>query len=91
MLYKNISCSVKTFYGVTFKPGEVKEVPGYINDTKMVVVDASELKRAIKQPNTPSEKPKKMTSEKSSVTPEVKSEEKLPEKNDDNKSSSSKE
>lgn len=29
--YKNISCSAKTFYGVTFKPGDVKEVPGYIN------------------------------------------------------------
>ncbi len=90
MLYKNISYSAKTFYGITFKPGEVKEVPGYINDIKMVVVDASELKRAIKQPMTPVEKPKK-SPEKISVTPEIRTEEKIADKNDDNKSSSSKE
>lgn len=28
--YKNNSSSVKTFYGVEFKPGEVHFVPGYI-------------------------------------------------------------
>ena len=38
MFYKNISYSDKTFYGVTFKPGEVAEVPGYINDMQMIVV-----------------------------------------------------
>lgn len=32
MFYKNISSATKTFYGVTFNPGEIKEVPGYIND-----------------------------------------------------------
>jgi hypothetical protein len=36
--YKNISCSVKTFYGVTFMPNDVKEVSGYINDRGMVRV-----------------------------------------------------
>lgn len=36
--YKNISYSAKTFYGVKFEPGEIKEVPGYINDAKMVRV-----------------------------------------------------
>ncbi len=36
--YKNISCSVKTFYGVTFEPNDVKEVPGYINDKGMTRV-----------------------------------------------------
>ena len=30
-IYKNHSHSVKTFHGVTFKPGETKEVPGVIN------------------------------------------------------------
>ena len=30
MFYKNNSVVTKTFYGVTFKPGEIKEVPGYI-------------------------------------------------------------
>lgn len=36
--YKNISFSAKTFYGVEFKPGEVKAVPGYINCPSMVRV-----------------------------------------------------
>jgi len=45
MFYKNISYSEKTFYGVKFKPGEVAEVPGYINDKQMIVV-----------PNKPSKK-----------------------------------
>ena len=34
--YKNISFSAKTFYGVEFKPGEIKSVPGYINCRGMV-------------------------------------------------------
>ena len=34
--YKNLSLTTKKFYGVTFKPGETKEVPGYINDPKFV-------------------------------------------------------
>lgn len=37
--YKNISLSVKTFHGVTFKPGEVKEVKDFINDDHMIVVE----------------------------------------------------
>lgn len=32
MFYQNISRATKTFYGVTFKPGEIHDVPGYIND-----------------------------------------------------------
>ena len=36
--YKNISFSAKTFYGVEFKPGETKSVPGYINCRGMVRV-----------------------------------------------------
>ncbi len=39
MYYKNVSCFAKTFYGVEFKPGEAKEVPGYVNDKHMIVVD----------------------------------------------------
>ena len=31
MVYRNNSVVAKTFYGVTFQPGETKEVPGYIN------------------------------------------------------------
>lgn len=35
MYYKNTSVTVKTFYNVTFKPGEIKEVSGYINHPQM--------------------------------------------------------
>lgn len=38
LVYKNNSLSVKTFYGVVFKPGDVKEVPGYINSNKFIRV-----------------------------------------------------
>lgn len=34
--YYNASHVEKCFYGVTFKPGETHEVPGYINDPKFV-------------------------------------------------------
>lgn len=36
--YKNITFSAKTFYGVVFEPGEVHEVPGFINSQGMVRV-----------------------------------------------------
>lgn len=36
MRYKNTSLTKKTFYGVVFMPGEVKDVPGFINDIKMI-------------------------------------------------------
>ena len=39
MFYKNVSASAKTFYGVTFKPGEIKEVPGFINVLYMIRVN----------------------------------------------------
>lgn len=38
MKYKNTSLLCKTFWGVTFKAGEVKEVSGYINDPAFVRV-----------------------------------------------------
>lgn len=37
MVYKNISSSTKIFYGVTFKPGDIREVPGYVNDRHMII------------------------------------------------------
>ena len=40
MFYKNNSVVTKTFYGVTFKPGEIKEVPGYINYKHFEIVAA---------------------------------------------------
>lgn len=36
--YRNTSVTAKTFYGTTFKPGEEHDVPGYINDPKMIRV-----------------------------------------------------
>ena len=39
MFYKNTSYSVKTFHGVTFQPGETKEVNEYINDLFVILVD----------------------------------------------------
>lgn len=68
--YKNTSLATKTFYGVTFKPGEVKEVPGYINDDRLVRVES-----------VPEEPPKRterktadMKSAKSSTTKQIKEE-----------------
>lgn len=36
MVYKNLSRTAMTFYGIIFNPGDVKEVPGYINHPKFV-------------------------------------------------------
>jgi len=36
--YKNSSNIPLTFYGVTFNPNEIKEVPGFINHIKMIRV-----------------------------------------------------
>ena len=58
MFYKNISYSVKTFYGVTFRPGETKEVGNYINDKLMILSDAPVNKTVIAQ-QKPSDKSKK--------------------------------
>lgn len=39
MKYKNISYTEATFYGITFKPGEIKDVPGYINNPHFIRVE----------------------------------------------------
>lgn len=38
MIYKNNSLVQKTFHGVTFKPGDIKEVSGYIHSKGFVRV-----------------------------------------------------
>lgn len=38
MLYKNTSFTTQTFYGVEFNPGEIKEVPGYINSPNFIKI-----------------------------------------------------
>lgn len=41
--YKNLSLATKTFYGVTFKPGDEKDVPGYINAPKFIRISKIEV------------------------------------------------
>ena len=53
--YKNLSHSVKTFYGVTFLPGDVKSVSGYINDPKFARLN--DVTKPVSQPKTPVMKP----------------------------------
>lgn len=55
MFYKNTSYIAKTFYGVTFKPGETKEVTGNVNNRWMIKVDTPQVKI---QQKPSSEKPK---------------------------------
>lgn len=38
IFYKNTSLTVKTFYGITFNPGEIHGVSGYINHADMIRV-----------------------------------------------------
>lgn len=49
--YKNISFSAKTFYGVKFEPGEIKSVPGYINDNNMVRVFRKVKSKPVQNPD----------------------------------------
>lgn len=78
MFYKNVSYSDKTFYGLTFKPGEIKEVDKYINHTHMILVDApeknnKELPQPVQEQQKPSsDKSKKGTEKKNEPAPESK-------------------
>lgn len=72
--YKNISFSAKTFYGVKFEPGEVKPVPGYINDSGMVrifgikpVTGKTVVYEAPSVPSTRGRKKKSSEPEKASI------------------------
>lgn len=64
--YKNLSSITKTFYGVTFKPGETHQVPGYINSPQFIKVNS-----------VPEEPPKAAGDKKTSKT-EAKSDPKSP-------------
>lgn len=71
MLYKNTSYSAKTFYGVTFQPGETKEVSDYINNKYMILVeDAIQHTTKIQQKPSP-EKPKKSSEKSEEAVPQV--------------------
>ena len=88
MFFKNVSYSAKTFYGVTFGPGEVKEVDGQINSRWLIPVDgpATVPEQVQKKPSSDkskkeSEKPDepKQTAKESEVS-ESKQEEKVDQK-----------
>lgn len=55
MFYKNVASFAKTFYGITFKPGETKESTQYINDKFMIAVE----KPAPVKPSAPKKEDKK--------------------------------
>lgn len=61
MVYKNCSCTAKTFYGVTFEPGQIKEVDGIISDKMMICIhNPSSVTKT--QQQKPSPEPAKDTS-----------------------------
>ena len=86
MYYKNVSFSVKTFYGVTFKPGEIKEVNSYINNKFLVPATPEEVKaqnndiKVLEEEASHQQKAKqqKPSSEKSKKSEEKKESEELP-------------
>lgn len=51
MKYKNISSATLAIYGVTFGPGEVKEVPGAINAPQFVHTDEPVTETKPEQPS----------------------------------------
>lgn len=67
MRYKNTSLAKKTFWGVTFKAGETKEVSGYINDPTFIRMPdtAPVSKQEVAKPATNTQPPKKVEQAKS--------------------------
>ena len=59
-----MSHGTKKFRGVTFKPGEIKSVNGFINDPKMIRIDEPEVKA---QPTTISKSAAKTGDQKAEV------------------------
>lgn len=72
MWYKNLSRLTVSFYGVTFKPGEVKQVPKAINHTKFIQVAAPVEVKPAPKPVESIKKPAKVAEPKRK--PETKSE-----------------
>lgn len=79
MYYKNVSLSVKTFHGVTFRPHEIKEVDSYINASYMIPVEGPEVKAEnIEETSQQKSKQQKPSSEKSKKSEEKKIESEAP-------------
>ena len=79
MFYKNLSTSTMKFYGVEFRPGEVKEVPGYINDFRMFPVDDKSNSKGIRKTR------QVKVEDKPSETPEIIKQEESPNGNNNDK------
>lgn len=75
MKYKNIGIAPKTFYGVTFNPGEIRNVPGFINCSSFIrMPDSAEVptsRDAVVVANTEKVKPAIKSNTKSDQTKEV--------------------
>lgn len=69
MFYRNTSDVKKTFHGITFKPGEVKDSPGYINDPKFERVESmpKEPPKSVEVKNEPSTTTKKIENKEETV------------------------
>lgn len=96
MLYRSHSIVTKTFYGVTFKPGEIHKVPGYINDKDFERVHGlppmepparvdSSTKSTSSKPATSSNKPTQDTSKKENKPAESAKKEELKQTENKNK------
>lgn len=64
-----MSCIKRTFYGVEFDPGETKEVPGYINHPKFVLVpDTVDVAPVAAKPVEKKPEPKKVEAQSKPTT-----------------------
>lgn len=71
MFYRNISNATKTFYGITFNPGDEKEVPGYINTGDFIAIAPPEKPVPVAAKATPAKKEQEKV-EPAKVEPEKK-------------------
>lgn len=72
MRYKNTSLAKKTFWSVTFKAGETKEVSGFINDPTFIRMPdtAPVSKQEVAKPATNTQSSKKVEQAKPESKPE---------------------
>ena len=53
MLYQSLSRTSKSYHGVRFNPGEIHDVPGYINDKDFIRVKKDKIVETKKQGKAP--------------------------------------
>lgn len=51
MIYKNVGNFTKTFYGISIKPNEVKEFPGYVSSQSLIEATKEELRECENKPH----------------------------------------